>query len=109
MSITSILSADACEAAVKECEAADSFCYKKFFKTCGLTTKSPKEIKDVFCLMDDDNSGQLEEAELKNFLQWFKPGARVLTDKETKTLLDCDDDGDGKIGYEEFQQMIGSS
>lgn len=45
--------------------APDSFSFKKFSQLCGLTSKSPKEVKDVFQILDDDNSGFLEESELK--------------------------------------------
>ncbi|KAG9333650.1 hypothetical protein JZ751_010719 [Albula glossodonta] len=87
MSLTSILAADAIESAVKDCQAPESFCYKKFFQLCGLTKKSPQEVKDVFRILDNDGSGFIEEEELKFFLQRFSPGARVLTDKETKAFL----------------------
>ncbi|KAM6951461.1 parvalbumin 9 [Aplochiton taeniatus] len=107
MSLTSILSAAAIDDAIKDCQAADSFCYKKFFQLCGLSSKTPKEIKDVFSILDEDNSGYIEEAELKFFLQRFDPGARTLTDKEAKTFISAaDDDSDGKIGVEEFQTMV---
>ncbi|XP_051523709.1 parvalbumin, thymic CPV3-like isoform X2 [Myxocyprinus asiaticus] len=125
MSLTSILSAEAIENAVKDCQgiakinqhhwtlmnisptAPDSFCYKKFFQLCGLSQKSPQEVKDVFRIIDEDNSGFIEEAELKFFLQRFFPGARTLTEKEIKSLLTAaDDDSDGKIGAEEFQTMV---
>ncbi|KAJ8363844.1 hypothetical protein SKAU_G00126750 [Synaphobranchus kaupii] len=103
----SILASDAIEKAVKDCQAPDSFSYKKFFQLCGLTKKSPQEIKDVFRILDNDGSGFIEEEELKFFLQRFSPGARVLTDKETKSFLsDADDDNDGRIGAEEFQTMV---
>lgn len=88
MSLTSILSAEAIENAVKDCQgiannnqmqdkcfwsfshvrfstAPDSFCYKKFFQLCGLSQKSPQEVKEVFRILDEDNSGNIEEAELK--------------------------------------------
>ncbi|XP_066499176.1 parvalbumin 8 [Hoplias malabaricus] len=107
MSLSSILSADAIASAIKDCQAPDSFNHKKFFQLCGLTKKSPQEVKAVFGILDNDASGFIEEDELKFFLQRFTPGARVLTDKETKTFLSAaDDDNDGKIGAEEFQAMV---
>ncbi|TNN04069.1 hypothetical protein fugu_001098 [Takifugu bimaculatus] len=64
MSLTSILSAEAIENAVKDCQAPESFCYKRFFQLCGLSSKTPKEIQDVFHILDDDDSGYFEESEL---------------------------------------------
>lgn len=52
--------------------APDSFCYKKFFRLCGLSSKTPKEIKDVFQILDEDNSGYIEESELKCVRQAWK-------------------------------------
>ncbi|KAJ0015788.1 hypothetical protein NQD34_014078 [Periophthalmus magnuspinnatus] len=107
MSLTSILSAEAIDNAVKECQAPDSFCYKKFFKLCGLSSKTPQEIKNVFQILDEDNSGYIEESELKFFLQRFVPSARTLTDAEAKSFISAaDDDNDGRIGAEEFQAMV---
>ncbi|XP_075880269.1 parvalbumin 8 [Nelusetta ayraudi] len=107
MSLSSILSADAIDCAIKDCQAPDSFCPKKFFQACGLAKKSAQEVKKVFGLLDNDDSGYIEEEELKYFLQRFSPGARVLTDKETKGFLSAaDDDSDGRIGADEFQAMV---
>uniref|UniRef100_A0A3B3ZHU8 Parvalbumin n=1 Tax=Periophthalmus magnuspinnatus TaxID=409849 RepID=A0A3B3ZHU8_9GOBI len=105
MSLTSILSAEAIDNAVKECQAPDSFCYKKFFKLCGLSSKTPQEIKNVFQILDEDNSGYIEESELKFFLQRFVPSARTLTDAEAKSFISAaDDDNDGRIGAEGWLQ-----
>ncbi|XP_077481653.1 parvalbumin 9 isoform X2 [Stigmatopora argus] len=107
MSLTSILSAQDIENAVKDCQVPDSFCYKKFFGLCGLSSKTPQEVQNVFRILDEDNSGYLEESELKFFLQRFVPGARKLTEAETKSFISAaDDDSDGKIGAEEFQMMV---
>uniref|UniRef100_H3BVL6 Parvalbumin n=1 Tax=Tetraodon nigroviridis TaxID=99883 RepID=H3BVL6_TETNG len=107
MSLTSILSAEAIENALKDCQAPESFCYKRFFQLCGLSSKTPKEIQDVFHILDDDDSGYIEESELKYFLQRFQPGARTLTEAETKSFISAaDGDCDGRIGVEEFQSMV---
>lgn len=45
--------------------AADSFNYKGFFKTCGLASKSADDVKKAFAIIDQDNSGFIEEEELK--------------------------------------------
>uniref|UniRef100_K7G945 Parvalbumin n=1 Tax=Pelodiscus sinensis TaxID=13735 RepID=K7G945_PELSI len=89
--------------------APDSFSHKKFFQISGMSKKSSSQIKDIFRLLDNDQSGFIEEDELKYFLQRFESGARVLTASETKSFLAAaDHDGDGKIGAEEFQEMVHS-
>lgn len=107
MALSSVLSADAIDSAIKDCQAPDSFCPKKFFQVCGLTKKSPQDVKKVFGILDNDGDGFIEEGELKLFLQRFSPGARALTDKEIKAFLSAaDDDNDGRVGAEEFQAMV---
>lgn len=45
--------------------AADTFNYKKFFGACGLAKKSADDVKAAFQIIDQDNSGFIEEEELK--------------------------------------------
>lgn len=45
--------------------APDTFCPKKFFQACGLTQKSPQDVKKAFAILDNDGSGFIEEEELK--------------------------------------------
>ncbi|XP_028824414.1 parvalbumin 8 [Denticeps clupeoides] len=107
MSLSSILSTDAIDRAIKDCQAPDSFNCKTFFQLCGLTKKSPQEIKDVFHIIDSDGDGFIEEKELRLFLQQFSPGARLLSEKEAKTFLSvADNDSDGKVGADEFQALV---
>uniref|UniRef100_A0A8V5GSC6 Parvalbumin n=2 Tax=Melopsittacus undulatus TaxID=13146 RepID=A0A8V5GSC6_MELUD len=109
MSLTDILSPSDIAAALRDCQAPDSFTPKKFFQISGMSKKSSSQLKEIFRILDNDQSGFIEEDELKYFLQRFECGARVLTSSETKTFLAAaDHDGDGKIGAEEFQEMVQS-
>uniref|UniRef100_A0A8C3DYN4 Parvalbumin n=1 Tax=Corvus moneduloides TaxID=1196302 RepID=A0A8C3DYN4_CORMO len=108
MSLTDILSPSDIAAALRDCQAPDSFSPKKFFQISGMSKKSSSQLKEIFRILDNDQSGFIEEDELKYFLQRFECGARVLTTSETKTFLAAaDHDGDGKIGAEaRFQQLL---
>ncbi|KAK4813800.1 hypothetical protein QYF61_026382 [Mycteria americana] len=104
MSLTDILSPSDIAAALRDCQAPDSFSPKKFFQISGMSKKSTSQLKDIFRILDNDQSGFIEEDELKYFLQRFECGARVLTTSETKTFLAAaDHDGDGKIGAEAWE------
>ncbi|XP_059834993.1 parvalbumin, thymic CPV3-like isoform X2 [Hypanus sabinus] len=107
MEVTDFLSIADISSALKECQAKESFNCKKFFRTCGLSKKTAEEIRKVFRAIDDDNSGFIEEDELKYFLQRFSAGARVLSDNETKIFMaGGDKDGDGRLGADEFVDLV---
>ncbi|XP_060224092.1 oncomodulin [Meriones unguiculatus] len=109
MSITDMLSADDIAAALQECQDPDTFEPQKFFQTSGLSKMSASQLKDVFRFIDNDQSGYLDGEELRYFLQRFQSDARELTESETKSLMEAaDNDGDGKIGADEFQEMVHS-
>uniref|UniRef100_A0A3B5Q0W8 Parvalbumin n=1 Tax=Xiphophorus maculatus TaxID=8083 RepID=A0A3B5Q0W8_XIPMA len=101
MAMSSILNADDIKKALDAFAVADSFDHKKFFEIVGLKSKSPSDVKKVFTVLDADNSGFIEEEELKFVLKGFAKDGRDLTDKETKAFLKAaDKDGDGKIGID---------
>ncbi|XP_048689502.2 parvalbumin alpha isoform X1 [Caretta caretta] len=101
MAMSDLLSTEEIKAAVGAFSVAESFCYKKFFEILGLKKKSQEDVKKVFHILDKDQSGFIEEDELKFVLKGFTPDGRDLSDKETKALLVAGDkDGDGKIGID---------
>ncbi|KAM7386780.1 hypothetical protein PAMA_009415 [Pampus argenteus] len=107
MSFAKLLTDSDVAAALAVCKDAGTFNHKKFFKACGLTGKADADIENAFNIIDRDNSGYIEEEELKLFLQNFDKGGRALSDAETKDFLKAGDtDGDGKIGVGEFVTMV---
>ncbi|XP_024292417.1 parvalbumin alpha-like [Oncorhynchus tshawytscha] len=88
----------------------DSFSPKKFFAKVGLSKKSPPEIEKIFCDLDLNRSGYIEQNDLQLFLQNFSKGACPLTAAETRAfLLAGDSDRGGKIGWDEFSNLVMSS
>ncbi|XP_069838108.1 parvalbumin, thymic CPV3-like isoform X2 [Dendropsophus ebraccatus] len=74
-----------------------------------MTKKTASQVKDIFRILDNDQSGFIEEDELKFFLQRFDPSARELSCKETREFMAAaDHDGDEKIGADEFQELVHS-
>uniref|UniRef100_A0A4W6CDS1 Parvalbumin n=1 Tax=Lates calcarifer TaxID=8187 RepID=A0A4W6CDS1_LATCA len=70
MAITDFLAASDITSAINACKAKDSFSPKMFFKTVGLSKKSPTEIERVFKILDQDKSGFIEQDELQlSFIQ----------------------------------------
>ncbi|XDV13564.1 hypothetical protein PO909_001948 [Leuciscus waleckii] len=101
MAMNSILNPDDIKKALDAFKAVGSFDHKRFFEIVGLKAKSADEVKKAFHVLDADNSGFIEEEELKFVLKGFATDGRDLTDKETKAFLQAaDKDGDGKIGAE---------
>ncbi|XP_023672368.1 parvalbumin-7-like [Paramormyrops kingsleyae] len=107
MAMNDILKAEDIKKALDAFKAADTFDHKKFFEMVGLKNKSTDDVKKAFLALDVDNSGFIEEEELKFVLKGFSTDGRDLTDKETKAFLQAaDKDGDGKIGMEEFAALV---
>ncbi|XP_078064090.1 parvalbumin beta-like [Mustelus asterias] len=107
MKISDFLAAADVVAALAECTAPGTFHLKKFSKTSGLAKKSADEIKKIFAILDNDKSGFIEKGELRSFLQYFCPEARVLSDTEMNSFVSAGDvDGDGRISFTEFQGLI---
>ncbi|XP_034046096.1 parvalbumin 6 [Thalassophryne amazonica] len=107
MAMTGILKADDIKKALDAFAVADSFDHRRFFEMVGLKGKSLPDVKKVFYMLDADNSGFIEEDELKFVLKGFAKDGRDLTDNETKRFLEAADmDGDGKIGVDEFVALV---
>ncbi|XP_041959876.1 parvalbumin-7 [Alosa sapidissima] len=107
MAMKDFLKEDDIKKALDAFKVAESFDYRKFFDMVGLKAMSADNVKQVFKVLDVDESGYIEEEELKFVLKGFSSEGRDLSDAETKTFLSAaDKDGDGKIGIDEFEALV---
>lgn len=73
---------------------------------------SPQVIENAFARFDMDGNGYISASELRtilsdSFCSNMKHVADVLTDEDVEeVMLEADLDGDGRISFEEFQEMI---
>nr|P02629.1 RecName: Full=Parvalbumin alpha [Latimeria chalumnae] len=105
--MSEILKAEDIDKALNTFKEAGSFDHHKFFNLVGLKGKPDDTLKEVFGILDQDKSGYIEEEELKFVLKGFAAGGRELTANETKALLKAgDQDGDDKIGVDEFTNLV---
>ncbi|XP_051898791.1 parvalbumin, muscle-like [Pristis pectinata] len=107
MSMTDLLSAEDIKTALNAFQTPGSFNHKRFFEMVGLKKKSKEDVEKVFKILDQDQSGFIEESELKHVLKGFSSEGRDLSDSEIKAILAAgDEDHDGKIGKSEFANLV---
>jgi Ca2+-binding EF-hand superfamily protein len=66
---------------------------------------SEEHIKSVFRMIDSDNNGYVERAELLAVLE--RHGTTMLNGKSVDEIIQsCDKDGNGLIDYNEFKASL---
>ncbi|EPS38312.1 hypothetical protein H072_7905 [Dactylellina haptotyla CBS 200.50] len=67
-------------------------------------TDSEEEIREAFKVFDRDNNGYISAAELRHVMTSI---GEKLTDAEVDEMIrEADQDGDGRIDYNEFVQLM---
>ena len=69
-----------------------------------VTEDEVAEIKEEFKEVDVDGNGTVSPEELQKFLK--EQGAKIPEGVINVTVAMLDTDGDGKINFEEFLQML---
>ncbi|KAF7240581.1 Parvalbumin alpha [Varanus komodoensis] len=81
--------------------APDSFNHAQFFVLAGLKNQNIEKLKDIFHLLDRNQTGFIEKNELSFMMRIFSPEGRLLTDAETNRMMAAGDkDQDGKLGVD---------
>lgn len=62
------------------------------------------ELKEAFKIFDRDGNGYIDARELKKVVTQY--GARLSLEEAEELLHEADLDGDGKLDYDEFVQMM---
>ncbi|XP_006635229.1 parvalbumin-like EF-hand-containing protein [Lepisosteus oculatus] len=98
----------------REMRLQGNFNYSKFFEYMQQFTTSEQQeesIKKAFKMLDKDNSGYIEWNEIKYILSTVPSSMPVmpLSDEEAEAMLQAADvDGDGRIDFREFSDLVKS-
>ena len=72
----------------------------------GSEAQSGKRVKEVFADIDDDNSGTIDKREMTKALKVLRVD---VSSREIDDLFrEYDKDGDGRLGYTEYLQLLGT-
>ncbi|XP_077123230.1 parvalbumin, muscle-like [Ranitomeya variabilis] len=102
--MTDVLNAADMQKATRSFETI-RFDFSNYTKLVGLTEKSRAVQLHVFSLLQYPKPGYLDEKDARHMMQSFSPGARELTDQETKDFLSAGGEK-GKISADDFIAMI---
>ncbi|XP_056390283.1 oncomodulin-like isoform X2 [Hyla sarda] len=98
------------DAALNECQEPGTFKAMKFFQTSEINKLTPPQVKEIFQLLDSNGDESLDKDDVSDFLKKFQSTARPLTGQETCNFFaEGDPNQDGKIGVNEFQDMVQKS
>jgi calmodulin len=76
-------------------------------KTKGVAVDSEEEIREAFRVFDEDGTGLISAAELRDGMSNL---GEKLTDAQVDEMIqEADDDGDGHVSYNEFVKMMAPS
>lgn len=67
-------------------------------------TDSEEEIREAFKVFDRDAKGSISAAELRHVLTSI--GEKLTDDEVDEMIREADEDGDGRIDYNEFVQLM---
>jgi calmodulin len=67
-------------------------------------TDSEEEIREAFKVFDRDNNGYISAAELRHVMTSI--GEKLTDDEVDEMIREADKDGDGRIDYQEFVQLM---
>ena len=82
-------------------------CYKQNASSSNEENDVTKELRAAFAFFDQNSNGLIEKEELRAVMESL--GYRVSDRELRETINEVDEDGDGKIDFNEFVRMMNNA